>query len=77
MTSRFSIDKNDQVVALARLTKLQRWALYGTFAVLPGLVVMTWFGWWAALGFEVLASRPQQRLFDTLNLAAALPWTKP
>ena len=59
---------------ISALSGRERWALYVTFAALPGACVFTWLGLYAAVAYEILVWIPQQRLFDHLRLAETLPF---
>ena len=60
----------------ANLTTRERWILYFVLTGLPGMCVMQWFGFSYAMVFEVIAWIPQQRLFDSLELAKTLPFSQ-
>lgn len=61
---------------VSALPARERWALYFTFAALPGMCVFTWFGFTAAVVYEMVVWVPQQKLFDHLQLETTLPFTK-
>ena len=56
------------------LNTRERWVLYFVLSGLPGLNVALWFGFPAAILFEIVVWIPQQRLFDSLELAKTLPF---
>ena len=61
-------------LACKKLSSSERWALYLVLSGLPGLTTSVVFGFGWALLFEVIAWIPQQRLFDSLELAQTLPF---
>ncbi|TCV82715.1 hypothetical protein EDC63_11932 [Sulfurirhabdus autotrophica] len=56
------------------LNTRDRWLLYFVLTSLPGLNIFIWFGFTAAVVFELLMWIPQQRLFDVLELSKTLPF---
>ena len=60
----------------ANLTTRERWLLYFVLTGLPGMNVMLWFGFSASMVYELVTWMPQQRLFDSLDLAKTLPFSK-
>lgn len=60
--------------ACKKLSSRDRWLVYLTIAGLPGLAISVIFGFAWSLVFEVIVWIPQQRLFDSLELAKTLPF---
>lgn len=61
---------------ISTLNNRERWVLYLVLSGLPGLNVALWFGFSAAILFEIIVWIPQQRLFDSLELAKTIPFSQ-